>query len=257
MVKNPPKQDGKVLFNGMRVHMGMEVGRPTGKRAPTTGRMDYYGPSVNKSARVAHAANGGQVLITDEILADIKRAQQVDSKIFADDPFVMKDMGHHKLKGIAAPAQIYEILPQKLKNRSSTFGHLHTLNAKEKHPKGASNRHVSTLSAMVGQTSGPVSCIESQSSFMSSMNNLAPVVESVSPNSTTHTPPTRTPAKSCRASSVPRSSHVVPRWPSEKTNDSIILSIKTEFCEAPSANVEAEKSQSVEKKSEKSPLATD
>eukprot|EP00471_Norrisiella_sphaerica_P008465 CAMPEP_0184499188 /NCGR_PEP_ID=MMETSP0113_2-20130426/40868_1 /TAXON_ID=91329 /ORGANISM="Norrisiella sphaerica, Strain BC52" /LENGTH=962 /DNA_ID=CAMNT_0026887015 /DNA_START=37 /DNA_END=2925 /DNA_ORIENTATION=- len=119
--------DGAALFCGMRVYMGMQVGMPKGKRAPTTGRMDYYGPSVNKSARVAHAANGGQVLITEDVLNDILKAQEGDFKIFQDDPFVIKDMGFHGLKGIARPTHIYEVLPRSLHERSDCFGKLHTL----------------------------------------------------------------------------------------------------------------------------------
>lgn len=66
-------KSNEVIFNGMRVYMGMQVGQPSPKRQPTTGRMDYYGPCVNKSARVAHAGSGGQVLITDDVLKEIER----------------------------------------------------------------------------------------------------------------------------------------------------------------------------------------
>mmetsp|Transcript_4137 Transcript_4137/g.6091 ORF Transcript_4137/g.6091 Transcript_4137/m.6091 type:complete len:785 (-) Transcript_4137:95-2449(-) len=160
------EKDGKVLFNGMRVYMGMQVGKPTGKRAPTTGRMDYYGPCVNKSARVAHAGHGGQILITDDVLNNIKTAQEQDSKILAGDPYAIKDMGKHGLKGIARPTQIYEILPKSLAGRSKTFGHLHTLGQKDSkgHDSKAENK----------------SRGKSEISYMcnSSLSMLAPVMES-------------------------------------------------------------------------------
>jgi len=124
-------EDSKALFNGMRVYMGMQVGQPRGKRAPTTGRMDYYGPSVNKSARVAHAANGGQILITDDVLNDIERAKKKmdgkNSRLFKGLPYKLKEKGHYSLKGIARPVNIYEVLPKTLHKRSSHFGHLHTM----------------------------------------------------------------------------------------------------------------------------------
>ncbi len=111
-----------VVHSGMRVYMGMQVGRPTPKRAPTTGRMDYFGPCVNKAARVAHAANGGQILITDDVL----KAVQGCKELAEGKEYVRNDKGAHGLKGIATPVRIFEVLPESLAKRSATFGPLHT-----------------------------------------------------------------------------------------------------------------------------------
>merc|ERR1711988_1896472 len=113
------EEKGNVIFSGMRVYMGMQVGEPTPKRAPTTGRWDYYGPCVNKSARVAHAANGGQVLITNDILNAIKKETADRNDFVEGEHYVKKDMGKHSLKGIAQPVHMYEVLPCKLKSRSA------------------------------------------------------------------------------------------------------------------------------------------
>eukprot|EP00741_Cyanophora_paradoxa_P022118 tig00021434_g21350.t1 len=56
--------DSTLLFRGLRLRMGVHRGRPNVKIDQTTGRMDYFGPAVNKAARVAGAAAGGQIVMS-------------------------------------------------------------------------------------------------------------------------------------------------------------------------------------------------
>ena len=51
----------------VRVRMGAHLGRPLEARDPVTGRKDWFGPVVNRAARVAEMAHGGQVVGTDEV----------------------------------------------------------------------------------------------------------------------------------------------------------------------------------------------
>ena len=53
--------DGRVMWNGPRVRMGMHTGMCELEVDPTTKRKDYYGPMVNLAARVSGLAVGGQV----------------------------------------------------------------------------------------------------------------------------------------------------------------------------------------------------
>jgi len=70
-------QDGKMVFSGLRIRMGIHVGTPICRRNPVTKRMDYYGPVVNMSARVSDTAHGGQIVCTQAIVdaLEVERKQ--------------------------------------------------------------------------------------------------------------------------------------------------------------------------------------
>lgn len=94
-------------FRGLRVRMGAHVGQPIlvwdGERA------DYLGPAVNRAARVAAAARGGEILVSDALW-------EAAGSEFAGGTAV--DLGLVRLRGLAEPARIWQILPPALGHRS-------------------------------------------------------------------------------------------------------------------------------------------
>lgn len=64
---------GELVARGLSVRMGIHVGVPVWERDPITRRMDYFGPMVNKSARVSAVADGGQIMVSSDVM------KQVDS----------------------------------------------------------------------------------------------------------------------------------------------------------------------------------
>lgn len=86
----------------VRVRMGVHVGDPICQADPVTGRMDYFGPMVNRSARVSGAAHGGQTLITaavHQVSTDVLEGARV------------RDMGDHRLKGLERMERLFEVVP--------------------------------------------------------------------------------------------------------------------------------------------------
>ena len=57
--------DDMIIFKGLRVRMGVHVGKAKPIREPITRRIEYMGPVVNTAAHVTALASGGQVLITE------------------------------------------------------------------------------------------------------------------------------------------------------------------------------------------------
>lgn len=114
-VEDPDNPDGPPLFVGFRVRMGIHVGPVRCSTNPITMRTDYFGPSVNRAARVSSRAAGGQTLISKSIY---DAAQDV----LNDDSICRTiSIGSFHLKGMAEPEALYEILPPSLAKRSPLF----------------------------------------------------------------------------------------------------------------------------------------
>ena len=97
------------LYRGLRVRMGVHLGTPDCVPDPTTGRMDYFGPVVNRAARVAGAAHGGQVLLSDAVRAALG----------GEFPGArLRPLGTFHLKGLTSPEPLHEALPVSLAERA-------------------------------------------------------------------------------------------------------------------------------------------
>ena len=86
----------------IRVRMGLHSG------AGVQGGDDYVGVDINRAARIAAAAHGGQILISDSTRALAVRAlpNGVD----------VRDVGEHRLKGLDLPERIYQLTIEGLVN---------------------------------------------------------------------------------------------------------------------------------------------
>ena len=84
----------------VRVRMGMHTGE--GVPASAEAGADYVGIDVHRAARVAAAANGGQVLVTDAT-ATLARPELADG-------ISLRDLGEFHLKDLAQPEHIYQLV---------------------------------------------------------------------------------------------------------------------------------------------------
>jgi len=80
----------------VRVRMGLHSGEPAVQED------DYIGMDVHRAARIAAAAHGGQV-----VLSEATRLL-VESRLAAD--VSVRDLGFHRLKDIEAPERIYQLV---------------------------------------------------------------------------------------------------------------------------------------------------
>lgn len=59
---------GEILYRGLSVRMGIHWGAPVCEADPITRRMDYFGPMVNRSARITAVAEGGQISASQDVI---------------------------------------------------------------------------------------------------------------------------------------------------------------------------------------------
>ena len=82
--------------SAMRVRIGLHTGEPK------LGREGYLGVDVHRAARICSAGHGGQVLLSQttwDLLAN-----EIDSEL------AVRDLGKNRLKDLAAPERLYQLL---------------------------------------------------------------------------------------------------------------------------------------------------
>jgi len=111
----------------LKVRMAIHCGEPVLRDR------DYFGPAVNRVARILDAAHGGQVLISASVAASILEQCEIS--------FTLIDHGAHLLKDLSTPEVLFQVVPPGL---SSEFPPLKTLST---HP----NNLPTQLTSFVGR----------------------------------------------------------------------------------------------------------
>lgn len=64
--------EGELIYRGIWVRMGIHWGSPACEADPITKRMDYFGPIVNRAARISGSADGGQIMVSQDVVQEIQ-----------------------------------------------------------------------------------------------------------------------------------------------------------------------------------------
>ncbi|MEK7469509.1 MAG: adenylate/guanylate cyclase domain-containing protein [Planctomycetota bacterium] len=107
-----------LLERGIEVRFGIHSGEAIRETDPATGRSDYFGPAVNRAARILEAANPGQAVLSQPALEAAAEALR-DAAV--------TPLGEHRLKGLERPEPLFQFLPTRLSGRA--FPPLRTLTA--------------------------------------------------------------------------------------------------------------------------------
>jgi adenylate cyclase len=138
-------KDNSLIFKGLSVRMGIHFGDCVSETDPVTRRMDYFGPMVNKAARISAVADGGQITVSTDFISEIQRclenyqdtdrgnasgsedtfgdeetyasAIRKDLRSLTSQGFEVKEMGEKKLKGLENPEVVYSLYPHALAGR--------------------------------------------------------------------------------------------------------------------------------------------
>ncbi|CAG8525958.1 3888_t:CDS:10 [Paraglomus occultum] len=136
------RHNNELLYKGLSVRMGIHWGAPVCEIDPITRRMDYFGPMVNRAARICSAADGGQICVSADVEGEIRLLLNVDDDdetvlrktdkdgavletVQLDETmiklrkmgFVVKRIGERKLKGLENPEELCLVYPEALKGR--------------------------------------------------------------------------------------------------------------------------------------------
>jgi class 3 adenylate cyclase len=79
------------------VRVGMNAGEPIAEDDPD-GRSDLFGTAVIEAARIAAAAKGGEILVSD-VVRQLAKGKD----------FLFADRGEVALKGFDEPVRLYEV----------------------------------------------------------------------------------------------------------------------------------------------------
>jgi class 3 adenylate cyclase len=107
--------------------MGIHFGVPfTCSPNQLTGRMDYYGYTVNIAARIHREAKGDEIALSDDFIVELYRSQtgqrisvnylthqlraSITSALFKDEEFRVRSKGLQSLKGVRSPLHIFLIV---------------------------------------------------------------------------------------------------------------------------------------------------
>ncbi|ESK88746.1 adenylate cyclase [Moniliophthora roreri MCA 2997] len=121
----------RLIAQGLSVRMGIHCGAPLCEQDPVNHRMDYFGPMVNRSARIQGSAAGGQIMCSAEVM------REINARIFESEPptpysdtqpqeaveFIRQmgiapiPVGDVKLKGLELPESLTLIYPRDLAGR--------------------------------------------------------------------------------------------------------------------------------------------
>jgi hypothetical protein len=107
-------EDGAVYFRGPAVAIGMSTGPPTmfsfNRRS---GRMDYFGPVVNRAARVLGQAASGEICFSRTTYDALPPAVEEWATI--------ESCGLHRLRGIEEDVELFHVLPRQLAPRFAIY----------------------------------------------------------------------------------------------------------------------------------------
>ena len=110
----------KLLAEPDAVPFGVRIGLHTGEA--TERNRDYFGPEVNRAARLMSAAHGGQIVVSDT------------TKVLLRSRLTLRPLGDHRLRGLGRRMAVHQVVADGL---PSEFPPLRSLGVVRRQPASA------------------------------------------------------------------------------------------------------------------------
>ena len=81
--------------HGLRVRIGLHTGEAEARAG------DYYGPALNRAARLMAVAHGGQTLLSTTTAALVRDQLPAETSL--------RDLGEHRLKDLVRPEHVFQL----------------------------------------------------------------------------------------------------------------------------------------------------
>ncbi|KAJ9446236.1 Adenylate cyclase [Diplonema papillatum] len=107
-------KDEEGLWAGLKVRIGVHRGEVDVELNSITGRVDYFGHTVNKAARLENVCVGGFVCLSQELLSSLNVSHL--------ERHATVSVGLTQLKGVQDQANVLFLVPEHLKNRKRVIG---------------------------------------------------------------------------------------------------------------------------------------
>ena len=110
----------RLIARGLSVRMGIHWGKPVCADDPVTSRIDYFGPMVNRSARIMGQAQGGQIMVSSDVLRELDRTDEATDQHLAALKKIgthIHEVGERSLKGLEVPELLSLVFPRPLVGR--------------------------------------------------------------------------------------------------------------------------------------------
>ena len=112
--------DNNVSEDGPLIRIGLHYGPANAQRNPVSGTIDYFGPNVNKAARIEGVAAGGCTCVSEELLSGLTEEERQELPNMDLTP-----IGKAPLKGVTDLSSLSFVLPIALqKRKNGALSHL-------------------------------------------------------------------------------------------------------------------------------------
>ncbi|KAL0233396.1 hypothetical protein PCE1_001912 [Barthelona sp. PCE] len=113
----PCESDGTTIWRGLKIRMGIHVGKPQITWNKIDGRLKYYGSCLNRATHISDIADGGQIFISEAVFDDL------DMDEFANvGGIVHYNLGLRALENEAQLCSVFCVVPKLLHQRLYVVG---------------------------------------------------------------------------------------------------------------------------------------